>query len=156
MGVQRDLLLLAARWVHVLMRVQVATLGIVVAEADTCAKCNVGRNIGHALGVEGRLELAAHEAIAITRVDKADEVDGEHAHVESDRNDDETERASKQVLEPNSGGDILGVSDKNPELQRSERTNPGNSEKANPLNAEGGSEGNTRCRQPEELQECPE
>ena len=148
-GVKSDLLLLATSRVHVLMRVQVAALSVVVTKADTCAKCDIGGHISHCLCVEGGLELAAHEAVTVTRVHKAYEVDREHGHVKGDGDDDQAESASKEMLEPNSGGDILGVSEKNPKLEHSERTNPCDCEKTNPLDAECGTECNSRCSQPE-------
>ena len=116
-GIEGDLLLLATSGVHVLMRVQVATLSVVVAETDTCAKCNIGGHVSHGLCVEGGLELAAHEAVTIAGVYKADEVDSEHGHVESNGDDNQAERACKKVLEPSSGGDILGVSEQDPKLE---------------------------------------
>jgi hypothetical protein len=148
-GVEGDLLLLATSRVHVLMRVQVATLSVVVAETDTCAKCNISGDVSHGLCVEGRLELAAHEAVTVTRVDEADKVNCEHGHVEGDGNDNQTESASKEVLEPNSGGNILGVSEQDPQLEHGKRADPCDCEETNPLDAERGTESDSRCGQPE-------
>lgn len=148
-GVKGDLLLLATSRVHVLVRVQVATLSVVVAEADTRAKCNIGRDISHGLCVKGGLEFAAHEAITVAGVDEADKVDRKHSHVESDGDDDQAESASKEVLEPNSGGDVLGVSEEDPKLEHGKRAHPCDCEETNPLYAESSTEGDSRCGQPE-------
>jgi hypothetical protein len=52
MRVESNLLLLAASGVHVLMGVEVAALGVVVAEADTRTESDVSWDISHALSVE--------------------------------------------------------------------------------------------------------
>jgi hypothetical protein len=147
--VEGDLLLLATSGVHVLMGVKVTALSVVVAKADTCAKSDISRDISHTLSVESRLELAAHESITITRVDEADKVDSEHGHVESNRNDDQAESTGKKVLEPDSSGDVLRVSEQNPKLKSGQGSNPCDREEADPLDAEGSSKSNTRCSQPE-------
>jgi len=69
-----------------------------MADGDTAAHDDIGGDILHTLVVESGLELGAHEAITVTRVLEADEVDGEHGHVEGERNDDETEDTSHKVL----------------------------------------------------------
>jgi hypothetical protein len=99
-GIEGNLLLLATSRVHVAVRVEVSTLSIPVAQRDTASISDVSGNSLHALGVQCRLELGRHEAIAFTRVDQADEVDSEHGHVKRNRDDDETKHASEEVLEP--------------------------------------------------------
>src|ERR1700761_8512494 len=47
--VKRDLLLLRTGGVHVGMAVQISALSVVVSEADTRAKCDIRRDIRHAL-----------------------------------------------------------------------------------------------------------
>jgi hypothetical protein len=96
--VQGDLLLLATGRVHERMRVEVTTLSVDMADGDTAAHDDIGGDILHTLVIESGLELGAHEAITVTRVLEADEVDGEHGHVEGERNDDETEDTSHKVL----------------------------------------------------------
>lgn len=86
--VESDLLLLAPSRVHVAVRVEVSALSVVVTQGDTATKHYIGGNILHALAVESRLELGRHETVAVTRVDKAEEVNGEHANVKSDGDDD--------------------------------------------------------------------
>jgi hypothetical protein len=100
-GVESDLLLLAASGVHVVVRVQVATLGVMVAKANSRTKGNIGSNILHTLGVQGCLELGGHEAIALAGIDQAHEMDGEHSHIESNRDDNQTENTGGEVFEPN-------------------------------------------------------
>ena len=131
------------------MRVQISTLSVVVTQADSRAKCNIGRYIGHSLGVEGRLELRGHESISIARVDEADEVDGEHGHVEGHWDDDETEDPREEVLEPNADGDIACIAQENPELEGGQAADPGNGEEANPFDRNSSSQTDTSGRQPE-------
>ena len=131
------------------MRVQISTLSVVVTQADSRAKCNIGRYIGHSLGVEGRLELGRHEAVSVTRVDEADEVDGEHGHVEGHWDDDETEDPREEVLEPNADGDIACIAQENPELECGQAADPGNGEEANPFDRNSGTETDTSGCQPE-------
>ena len=80
--VEGDLLLLASGGVHVAVRVKITTLCVPVTQRDAASECNVGWNILHTLGVQSSLEFGRHEAIALTRVDKAEEVDSKHGHVE--------------------------------------------------------------------------
>jgi len=101
-GVESDLLLLAASRVHVVVGVQVTTLGVKVTNADSRTERNIGGNVLHALGVQSGLEFGRHEAIALTRVDQAEEVDRKHAHVEPNRDDNQTKNTGGKVLEPNS------------------------------------------------------
>ena len=89
--VEGNLLLLGASWIHKWMGVQVSTLSVVMSDADAGAECDIGWSIAHALRVEGSLKLRAHESITLTWVDKAEEVNGEHSHVESDWDDDQAE-----------------------------------------------------------------
>jgi hypothetical protein len=44
--------------------------------------------------------LTAHETVTITRVDKTEEMNTEHGHIESNRDDDQTEHASDEVFDP--------------------------------------------------------
>jgi hypothetical protein len=101
-GIESNLLLLAAGGVHVVVRVQITTLGVVVTNADTGAEGNVRRHILHGLGVQRSLELRRHEAITFSRVDQAEEVNTEHGHVETQGNDNQTKNAGEEVLEPQS------------------------------------------------------
>jgi hypothetical protein len=80
--VEGDLLLLASGGVHVAMRVEITTLRVPVTKRDAASERDVGWNILHTLGVQSGLELRRHEAITFARVDKANEVDPEHGHVE--------------------------------------------------------------------------
>ncbi len=84
-GVQSDLLLLGSSWVHQGVRVQIATLGVDVADRNTAAHQHIDRNVLHALGVERGLELRAHEAIAIAGVDEAEKWTPNMAMLESCR-----------------------------------------------------------------------
>ena len=147
-GIEGDLLLLGAGGVHVLMRVEVAALGVVVAETDSGAKGDVGGHIRHALGIQRGLELGRHEAISIARVDEAEKVDREHAHVEGRRNDDQAEDAREEMLEPNPRRHVPGVAQQDPELERSQAADPGNGEQADPLDAHGRTQAHTGRRQP--------
>lgn len=164
--VQGDLLLLATSGVHERVRVKITTLGVNVTDADTAAEHDVGRDILHALVVQGCLEFGAHETVTITRVLEAGEVDGKHGHVEGDRDDDKAEEAGQEVLgeqtlcglayvtcdksakEMTYHGNVLVVTKQNPELDQSDGTNPGNCEKANPLDAHGDTEPKTSSDEP--------
>jgi hypothetical protein len=97
-GVQGDLLLLAASRVHERVGVKITALGVHVADGNTAAHHDIGRDILHSLVVESGLELGAHEAIAVTGVLEADKMDGEHSHVECERNDNKTENSGHEVL----------------------------------------------------------
>ncbi len=81
-GIESDLLLLAAGRIHQVMRMQVASLGVVVSDADSATQGNIDWDILHGLGVESGLELGAHESISISWVGQAEEVDSEHCHIE--------------------------------------------------------------------------
>ena len=98
--VQGDLLLLASGGVHMVMGMQIAALGVVVSEGDPAAKRHVNGHVLHRFRVERRLEFRGHETVAVTRINQAYKVDGEHAHVKRQRDDDEAERSRKQMLEP--------------------------------------------------------
>lgn len=148
-GIEGDLLLLASCRVHVCMRVEVSSLGVVMAQTDARAKSHICGHICHSLGVEGGLEFAAHETIAVTRVDQTDEMDREHGHVEGDGDDDQAEDASEEVFEPDAGGDILGVSEEDPQLEDGERPDPGDGEETDPFDTGGGTKGETSRSQPE-------
>lgn len=148
-GVQGDLLLLATGGVHVAVRVEVTTLSVVMTERNTRTESDISSDTLHALAVESRLELGRHETITIARVDKADEVDGEHAHVEGDGDDDQAEDASKQVLEPDTRCDSAGVGEENPELESSETADPSDCEESDPFDTGGGTKGETGRGEPE-------
>jgi hypothetical protein len=98
--IQSDLLLLAAGGVHERVRVKVTTLGVDMTNGDTAAHDDIGGDILHSLVVEGSLELGAHETITITRVLEGNEVNGEHGHVEGQRDDDQGKDAGHEVLGP--------------------------------------------------------
>lgn len=148
-GIQGDLLLFATGGIHERMGVEVAALGVDVADAHAAAKCDVGSNIVHALVVESCLEFGAHEAIALAWVDQAEEVNSEHGHVEGDGNNDEAESPSHQVLAPKSHRDVLVVAQKDPELKQSQRAYPGNGEQANPFDADSDTQSQTGHGEPE-------
>jgi hypothetical protein len=99
-GVQSNLLLLASGGIHVVVRVQVATLRVVVPERDPAAKSDICWHVMHGLGVQSCLELGGHESISLSRVNQTQEVYSKHGHVEGKGDHDETERASEQVFEP--------------------------------------------------------
>jgi hypothetical protein len=109
-GVESNLLLLAADGVHVAVRVEVSTLRVPVTERNTASIGNIGWHILHTLGVQGGLELRRHETITFAGVDQADEMNCEHGHVEGDGNDDQAEETSEEVLEPQTRGDSSCVS----------------------------------------------
>lgn len=98
MGVEGDLLLLAASGVHEIMRMQVTSLGIVMSNADSASKCYINWNILHSLRVESCLEFRTHEPITIPWVDKADEMDSKHGHVECEWDYDEAKDSSNKML----------------------------------------------------------
>lgn len=97
-GIKCDLLLLASSGIHEVVRMQVPSLGVVVTDADSATECNIDWNILHSFGVECSLELRAHKSISIARVNKAEEVDTEHGHVESQWYDNKAEDSGHQVL----------------------------------------------------------
>lgn len=147
--VKSDLLLLGARWVHKWMRVQVATLSVVMSDADAGAECNVGWSVAHALGVQGGLELGAHESITLSWVGEAEEVNGKHSHVESNWDDDQAEHSGENVLGHQSWGDVLVVSEEDPKLDNGQGANPCDSEESNPLHADGCAQSESRHDEPE-------
>lgn len=147
--VEGNLLLLGASWIHKWVGVQVSTLSVVMSDADAGAECNIGWRIAHALRVEGSLELRAHESITLTRVGKAEEVNGEHSHVESDWDDDQAEGSGQYVLSHESWGDALVVSEEDPELDNSQGSNPGDGEKSNPLHGDSRTESESGHDKPE-------
>lgn len=116
-GVEGDLLLLAARGIHQGVGVEVTTLGVDVAQSDAATKVNVRGNIVHTLRVERRLKLGTHETVTIAGVSEDLEVDGEHGHVKRKRDDDKTEGTGEEVLEPKADSDGFGIAEKEPELE---------------------------------------
>lgn len=149
MRVQGDLLLLGAGGVHVTVRMEVSALGVMMPDGDAGAICDVCGDAVHALRVEGGLKLGGHEAITISRVTEAGEVDSEHGHVECNGDGDEAEGAGKQVLEPKARGDILGITQEKPQLESGQASNPGNGEQTNPLHTDGCSKTQSGHDQPE-------
>jgi len=148
-GIQCDLLLLGSCRVHQGVRVQITTLGIDMSDADSAAHQHVGGNVLHALGVQGRLELRAHEAVALAGVDEAEEVDSKHGHVEGHGDDDQGEDTGHEVLGKETDGDILVVAEHNPELDQGQGTDPGDGEETNPLDAESDAQTEASHDQPE-------
>lgn len=148
-GVEGDLLLLGSGRVHEGVRVEVAALGVDVADGDTAAEENIGGDVAHTLVVESRLELGAHEAVTVTGVDEANEVDGEHGEVEGGGNDDEAEDASEKVLGEGWDADVFGITEQDPELDEGQGANPGNGEETNPLDAAGNTETEAGHGEPE-------
>lgn len=69
------------------VRVEIATLGIVVPNGNLGTISNVRGNAAHTLGVESGLELGRHKAITVAGVAEAHEVDRKHRHVEYDGDD---------------------------------------------------------------------
>lgn len=148
-GIEGNLLLLGAGRIHQGVRMQIASLGVDVPDGNTAAQKDVSRHILHALGVQSRLELRAHEAITFARVGEAQEVDTKHGHVEGKRDDNQAESAGHEVLGERTRGDMLVVAKHNPELNQSQAANPGNGEQTNPLDASGNSQAKTGDGQPE-------
>ena len=148
-GVESNLLLLAAGGVHVAVRVEVSTLCVPVTEGNAASVGDIGWHILHTLGVQGGLELRGHETITFAGVDQADEVDCEHGHVERDGNDDQTEETGEEVLEPQTRGDSPCVSKQNPELQERQGADPCDCEESNPFYASCSSQTKTSSCQPE-------
>ena len=99
-GIESNLLLLASGWIHVAVRMEIASLSIVVTKRDAASKSNVCWHVLHPLRVQGGLELRRHETITVARVHQAEEVNTKHGHVEGDRNNDQAEYAGKEVLKP--------------------------------------------------------
>jgi len=131
--VERDLLLLAAGWVHVNVRMKITTLCVVVTECNSAAESDVGWGVSHALVIQGGLEFRRHEAIALAWVCQAEEMDSKHGHVKGDWDNDQAENASEEMLEPKSRGDILRISEENPQLQDGQAAHPGNGEQTDPF-----------------------
>ena len=153
--VQSNLLLLASSGKHVWVGMKVATVGVQMTQTDSRAKRNISRDIVHRLGVQGRLELRRHEAITISWVYQAQEMNSEHSAVESDGYNDQTENTGEEMFKPKTlynmssasvmskvyrkrdsyRSDVFGVSEEHPQLENCEGTNPSNREKPNPFNA---------------------
>lgn len=106
-GIKGDLLLLAAGGIHERVRVQVASLGVDVANGNTAAHDDIGRDILHSLVVERGLEFGAHKAVTVARVSQALEVDGEHGKIEGDGNDDEAKGTSHEMFGPDALPDCV-------------------------------------------------
>ena len=60
-------------------------------------------------------------------------MDGEHAHVEGEGDDDEAEDAREEVLEPDARGHVARIAQQDPELEGGERAHPCDGEEADPL-----------------------
>ena len=80
------------------MGVQIAALSVEMPKSDAAAHEDVDGDVLHALGVQGGLELGAHETIAVPGIDEAEEMNAKHGHVEGDGDDDQTEQACHKVL----------------------------------------------------------
>lgn len=98
MGIEGNLLLLGSGRVHERVRVQISALGVDVSDGDSAAHQDVDGDILHTLGVQGGLELGAHETITIARVGEAEEMNGEHGHVERRGDNDQAEHACHEML----------------------------------------------------------
>lgn len=105
--VQSNLLLLGSSRVHERMGVEVATLGVDVADSHSAAHEDVNRDVTHALRVQSGLELGAHETVALAGIDKAHEVDSKHGHVEGHGDNDQAEDARHEVFGKNALGEML-------------------------------------------------
>lgn len=133
MRVQGDLLLLATSRVHMAVRMEVTALCVPVTERDTTSVCDIGRYVLHALRIQGCLKLGRHEAIAVTGIDQADEVDTEHGHVKGDGDNDQAKQTGEKVLEPQSRRDRPCISEQDPELEKCQAADPCDGEESNPL-----------------------
>jgi hypothetical protein len=120
-----------------------------MADANPAAHDDISRNVLHPFGVEGGLELRAHETITLTRVDQSSEVDGEHGKVKRQGNDNQGEDASHEVLAPETDWDILVVAKQNPQLYQSQDANPRDREEANPFDADSDAQAKPSVDQPE-------
>ena len=110
------------------------------------------------------MKLGRHESVAVAWVDKADEVDSEHGHIESDGDDDEAEETGEKVFEPDTlagvsfGGprrlddaflkythrsDVASIGKNDPQLESSKTADPGNGEEPNPFHTDGSAETKT-------------
>ena len=70
-------------------------------------------------------------------------MDSKHAHVEGNRNNNQAEETGKEMFEPKTRSNSLGVAEKNPELEEGKTADPCDGEEANPLNTDGGTETET-------------
>ena len=69
---------------------------------DSATEDDINRDVLHGFRVEASLKFGRHETIAVSGIDEANEVDGEHEHVEGYGNAYQTEGASEEVFEPDS------------------------------------------------------
>ena|SRR5579859_2462986 len=103
--------------------------------------------------------LAAHETIPIARIDKTKEMNLEHGHIKSNRDHDETQHTCGEMFDPHflalDQGIKLGVyrrhseiTEKIPQLQTSQTSNPSDGKEANPLHTDSGTESESRKRKP--------
>ena len=100
MGIKRNLLLVASCRIHMGVRMQVTTSGVLMPEDHTRTKSNVSGNVLHGFGIQRRLKLRRHETITVPRVHQASKMDRKHCAVKPERHNDEAEGASEKVFEP--------------------------------------------------------
>jgi hypothetical protein len=98
MGIECDLLLVAARWVHEVVGVEVPSLSVVMPDADSTSKGDIHRDILHGFGVKSGLEFRAHEPVPVTRVHKTDEMDGKYTQVKGNGYDNQTKDTCSDML----------------------------------------------------------
>ena len=77
--------------------VEVASLGVDVADSDFRANGNNCVGIRHTTTTKSVLELGAHKPVSLTGVGQNEEVNAKHGHVEDDGNEDPTNCASDEV-----------------------------------------------------------
>lgn len=88
---------------------QIATLGVGMADRDTTTEGDIRGSVLHTLVVQSSLEFGAHKSISIAGILEDQEVNRKHGHVEGNGNDDEAESAGEEVLGKDAHGNSLSV-----------------------------------------------
>jgi len=76
-------------------------------------------------------------------------MNAKHADVEGHGDDNQAECSGKEVLEPLSRSDVVGVSKQNPELQQGQDTDPCDGKQANPFDRDSCTQAKASSGQPE-------
>lgn len=82
------------------MRMNVATMSVVMTDANSRTKRNISWDILHRFRIQGGLEFGRHESIPISWVHQTNEMNCEHCAVESDGYDDQAKCPGKEMLKP--------------------------------------------------------
>ena len=118
---------------------EIAALGVEVADRDCRPEGHIGVRVAHAVTLERVLEGRRHEAVAVAAAVEYGQVHGKAPEIDAEGNEDEAEEACEEV--PNNRRERLAhVAQVGPELHEDADADGGNRKEAHPLDGDDAAE----------------